>query len=402
MNPTGYGAALRAARKSLGLSVAKASDIVKLSPATIKRWESSQGLPPKSELRGYLDRLGVPDTSPVREAIESEQSPSGFRESRELLTNRPVLRLLRSKRRRNGITLTELSEATGLSVASLYRYETGERAPDEPVLRSLANAVGCSEAETDGLCQSLFEPVPPTDTAGLVEQFLIPGNLSQLRVFSLLDTILLQKRPVAAEPWDAFHGLLIMGEHETVREVWPVLKPALASGELSFEDRVLIRTTLAMVRSTFEVVDSSTIRQLRSGVMSLKPGLTQVMAMLHLARLATAIGDTDEAESWVRAVEEYGLRVEDPGTLFLAELNRHAIEFEDSRSLSAVAGVETLRANAEGALQAYNADVALAHMRSILGDALATVDALESCAEAEATFGFGSPLAKKVRRKQPE
>ncbi|MBS1723859.1 MAG: helix-turn-helix domain-containing protein [Armatimonadetes bacterium] len=401
MGATTYAAAIRAARKSLGLSVAKASTRVGVSPATIKRWEAGQGMPPRADLQSYLDNLGVPADSLCRSVVEEGIAPTGFRERKEMLAERPVMRFLRSRRRKNSIRLADLSDLTGLSVPTIHRYETGQREPDPEDLSLLAKAAGCSAAEVQALLDRVT--APPGSHLSVEEisaDFLDPDNMASFRVYELLERVVLTQDFGSSDVWNVLHGLLIMGEHKTILEVWPALKTALTGRDVDLSDKVLLRSTLAMVRSvsgTSESPEPSAIQKLATAVNSLRPGMSQSIAMLQMARLALAVGDHDGAREWIGKLEVLAPYHCPEGTLFLVELNRHAIDYEETRSASSIRSVEDLRSSALSTMQAYNLDVALSHMHDIHGDEVSVDGALEQCDTAERSFGFGSPLAAKVR-----
>lgn len=54
---------------------------------------------------------------------------------------------LKSRRQLKGLTLGELSKASGVTSSHLGRIERGERAPSAAVLRRLAEPLGCTEVE---------------------------------------------------------------------------------------------------------------------------------------------------------------------------------------------------------------------------------------------------------------
>lgn len=54
---------------------------------------------------------------------------------------------IRTHRRRQGLTQKELAEKTGLSVLTIFRYESGEREPRASDIQKLCEVFGCSETE---------------------------------------------------------------------------------------------------------------------------------------------------------------------------------------------------------------------------------------------------------------
>src|ERR1044072_3493435 len=133
------GARLRAARRLKGLSVAEAGESFGVSRSTVTRWEAGKYLPTTATLTDYLARIGAP----------AAELPVGRDKGPKL-----SLRLLRAKRRRAGVTIQEMSHLTGLSLASLHRYEMGEREPDAGTVALLLQAYGCPAEERDALSKS--------------------------------------------------------------------------------------------------------------------------------------------------------------------------------------------------------------------------------------------------------
>lgn len=70
---------------------------------------------------------------------------------------------LTTARESAGISITELADRAGLSISTIYGYETGRRTPQADQLGVIANALGVSadyllgmvDAETDRLLQRI-------------------------------------------------------------------------------------------------------------------------------------------------------------------------------------------------------------------------------------------------------
>lgn len=55
--------------------------------------------------------------------------------------------MLRELRKAKGMTMDELSKASGVSRVSINRYELGDRVPDIIIASKLARALGCQIEE---------------------------------------------------------------------------------------------------------------------------------------------------------------------------------------------------------------------------------------------------------------
>jgi transcriptional regulator with XRE-family HTH domain len=69
------------------------------------------------------------------------QNPHSTREPREKVLEVAIGRALRAFRRNQGITVAELSAATGLSIGMLSKIENGQTSPSLTTLQALANAL---------------------------------------------------------------------------------------------------------------------------------------------------------------------------------------------------------------------------------------------------------------------
>ena len=181
-------ARLRCARKGQNLSVAKACDLLGISTATLKRWESGTGTPGTQTIAKILDTWGVSGTSALRDQVRTDNFGKRAAWSIEQSGPRPVLRLIRHRRRRNRLSLEDISEATGVGLGSLQRYETGLRIPTNEILQRLTTAVGCSNLESQLLHRSLAseETPPPLELGHL---FNTPNANPGFLIFRELDYV---------------------------------------------------------------------------------------------------------------------------------------------------------------------------------------------------------------------
>lgn len=390
MDKSQVGAQLRCARKSQGLSVAKASLLVALSPATIKRWEAGQGLPKRSCLEEYLDRIGLPDGSEWRQGPGFGPPPQDV----DGPYGRPVLRLLRSKRRRMGITLQELSLASGTSVASLHRYECGTRIPSGDKTRQLSWLVGLGSGETERLLRRLSDgEVDTTSGSHLVDNFLDQGALPHYHVYAALDSISLARCDPAMVR-ESLTGLLFMGDHAGILENWPMLKQACDRDRMSRGDTATLASLLALVK-----LKSGEAERLWVRASSLPEGQDRIAVTLNIARLATLARNFELGERCVRFLRMWAEATRNSSVAFLGELNLRALEFEKRPSESPLSQTQRLRETCTGVAQEYNVDVALLAMADRLGSLELKSEVTERIRGFEATFGLGSPLARRILSK---
>ena len=73
-----------------------------------------------------------------------QQNPHRVRESREKVLEVAIGREIRSFRKSQGITVSELSDKTGLSIGMLSKIENGNTSPSLTTLQLLANALNVS------------------------------------------------------------------------------------------------------------------------------------------------------------------------------------------------------------------------------------------------------------------
>jgi transcriptional regulator with XRE-family HTH domain len=390
MTASEAGAALRSARRSLAISVAKASQLAGVSASTVKRWELGQGLPTWREVELYLDSIGTPPDCVHRVA----EGAKGLRA--ESAPERPLLRILRAKRRRQMLTLEELSASTGLSVATLHRYETGERIPDAATLRQLAQIYGCEASEIDMLSGEVAAPEPD---GSLIQRFVEPGKQPHLWLYRQLESSTRPSAKLTPErALDLIHCLMIMGDHRGVLEAWTLLRPRTHGLPFSADQKAEIGMSLIMARFTVSR-DARAARDRISKWRDYAVEAKSARAMSHLARLAAALGETYEAELWIDRLQDQAERTSDSGHMFVCSVNRLMLSFDRTPSVSVLDSLDYVRAHAVGPLQKYTGDVCALYMLDRLQDRAAD-KVLERCSADERAYGFGSPLAASIRRRR--
>lgn len=400
MSQAVVGAALRGARKARGLSVAKASLQLGVSPATLKRWESGQGVPSPRELEPYAEYLQVLPDSPLRLAIEGDLATGVVSE----MPGRPIMRLLRAIRRRHHITLESVSFLTGISLASLHRYETGERTPDTDSLKKITAACGFEPRLTEALTHSIQICPKHFDESGLVvmDNFLYRLDLPHLHLYRLLEQLLYMGQPNAVEIYYVVNGFATMGDHQGLLEVWPLLKPLADEAHWTPEDRLSVGSTLLLARINTTRDKASTMRAFekkRAQFYALPVLENPSGTAMLLSRAAILLGERGEAEALLREPRRLATVNDDRTTKFICELHQLAVDFDRHASDTHLRALENLHKLAEGPLQRYNVEVAVVAMMERLGDRAGLTNALETCRLTELAHGFGSPLATRVARR---
>ncbi|HRF59542.1 MAG TPA: helix-turn-helix transcriptional regulator [Fimbriimonadaceae bacterium] len=393
--PEEIGATLRCARKAAGLSVARTSVLVGLSPATVKRWERGEGLPSARDLGVYLDRLGAPADSPVREIARvsiDDLSRNGG--------ERPVLRFLRAARRRKGITLPELSAATGVSAASLHRYETGERVPESLVRRTIGRALGCNDAELEMLDRCLDEPgfrYDPTDA--IHNRFFIAHGPAAVLPFARADALLRGQVVSPAFLADMLQGLIIMGDHGALLELWTLIKPTAEKLDWPDMTRALVSGYLSLARVGSETMHQARERTLRRyrEYESIPPGPRKLNVGLILSRIAVAANMSEEAAQWVSQYQcESGLFGDGEGYDVITGIHLRALMADFAPSIEHFSVLQSLRSSTQGILMAYNADIAMLSVAHKLGNEEEVRRLIDQCRNTESMYGIGSPLRNRI------
>lgn len=376
MSQVQAGQFLRAARRSRGLSVAKASELAGVSSSTFKRWEAGRGLPRLAELNTVVFRLGCPALDQIDLVSED--------------TNGKVSqRLLRAKRRRARMTLADLSALSGLSIATLHRYETGERAPNKAALRDLAIVYGCTLAEANLLIGegSSFD-------GSLAENFLEPDRTPHFWLYRALEEAVSRGPELTGQiVLEIVQSFTMMGDHRGLLEAWELLRPRLKGPELTAAERATIGLSLALAR--FTVTGNRTQARDRverwSNSSELPPD-----ALSHLSRIFGALGDLEGSERWLRLHADHANQTGDEPQIFVTEVNRILLEFARTRSPQCLRSLEALRSSCTGSLQRYTLDVAELYVLERLCELEAARLVMDRCRVGEATFGVGSPLALRI------
>ncbi len=135
--PDGLGPALRAAREGLGRSRREVAHAVGIRPRTLARIERGDQKPLWPTLERLCDHLGISVATLARRWLRDSLDVPTDPESAPGVG-------LRTLRRQRGLTLVELSRLSGVSAATLSRFERGLTAS-----RKLARRVGGPEVDRD-------------------------------------------------------------------------------------------------------------------------------------------------------------------------------------------------------------------------------------------------------------
>ncbi|HRI45359.1 MAG TPA: helix-turn-helix transcriptional regulator [Fimbriimonadaceae bacterium] len=393
------GTALKSARKSRGHSIARTSMLGGVSTATVKRWENGQGLPPRADLLVFLDRLGVPSDSPYRQVLEASVRRPEVREG----AGRPLLRYLRSERRRHGLTLESISEATGVSVPSLHRYESGLRAPDSATLRSISLACGCGEKATDRLLEAMrHESAPSGCDLPVNDLFSRPDQDSRLEVFARLDRMTSFRTAEASmdSVLDLVDGFTILGDPHGLLEAWPLVKPLVRLENWSSIGKLRLGTNLLLARVNVDSSDlpASEFARYRRSLFDGDWCSARVHATLLFTRVTITAGAPEEAANMLTDLEREIAPRKVPHSDMVCELYRRAVECDLTGSRDSLM-LTQLGALGFGPLWSYNVDVATVGVLDRLGDRAEQASAIERCRAQERRYGFGSPLVNRIARR---
>lgn len=392
------GTALKSARKARGHSIARTSLLGGISTATVKRWENGRGLPSRAELLVFLDRLGVPEESPYRQVVSSSVRRPEVREGE----GRPILRFLRCERRRHGLTLEAVATATGISIPSLHRYESGARAPDPETLRSISLACGCSPEISERLCQSLAHDAAPSRCdLSSNEMFSSPDPQSRFEVYARLDRFSSDRAGASMDSvLDLVDGFTILGDPLGLLEAWPLVRPRVRFESWTPVGKLRLGTNLLLARVNAETgsLTRSEIDRYHKAIFQGEWSSARIHAALLFVRATTTGGAPEEAAVILTQLEHALSKRRSADSEVVCELYRRAVECDLTGTRASLA-ISRLRSIGYGPLWDYNVDVATVGILDRLGDRSEVARQIEYCRSQERQFGFGSPLVNRVSRR---
>jgi len=402
VNSSCHALALRSARQSRGLSVRCASAAIGVSASTLKRWERGEHLPSPVSLVGVLDQWGVGATAPSRRLI-TDGTPAPARcWSIERSETRPLLRLLRSRRRRNGLTLGDVETLTGIGASSLHRHETGERIPSAETLERIAGAVGCSQQETATLSSCLYAPDHDPKRIDIFSEFLQPDSVPHVLVFEAVDRLLrrdIEDHQGAQEQiWQAGYGLMLMADYKSLLELGPTIQSISRRNEGPCSSLLRCALILAQIHTTGKLRAHDTEFQRSVDLANrLEDFETQMSFGMMAVRLGIAICDFAGARLQLQEQVRRGYRAGREDLQMNFNVYQAYLDLEEGNPLRAVRIADKLRENAKGTVQHYTVNVLEARAQSRIGDTARLGQILDECGAMERQYGIGSPLLNRLR-----
>lgn len=387
------GALLKSARQAKNLTVKAAAEAIGISAATMKRWESGQGLPKAAEMAEVLQRIGYPDTSLVTTQIRGELvrfADSGVG------APRPILRLLRLKRRRHGITLENVSAATGFCLASLHRFETGERIPAPENLVTIGIACGLTDEEVIGIQKSIAGEPIPEPASGLLDLFEHPESLSHFELCRRLDRLIAsrEKECTSREVLDILQGALTAGDSRFAIESWDLIRAHKQVRALDVDDVAELKYRMAFARfRTGQVSDKvEALNRVSDVVRNIKSDVRRIDGYVSLVRIMATIKRPDLAQPLIEAVEQQ-LRDSgvDPETSFTHLLRAVTLPM-DRKPENIHAELLSIEKEFTTPLLQYLFNIALSYVSLQCRDASYVRHSVGTCRDLEDRYHVGSPL----------
>lgn len=121
------GVLLRDARLNADRSAADCAALLRIAPETVESWEYGDSVPslPQLEILAYY--LGVPVSHFWGvSTLDADQTSADAQTEYMALRDRMIGALLRQAREDAGLSLEQLSQASGVAAAQITRYELGE------------------------------------------------------------------------------------------------------------------------------------------------------------------------------------------------------------------------------------------------------------------------------------
>lgn len=384
----------------MGLSAGKASAVIGVAAATLKRWESGCGTPRESTVDRILDAWGVPEVSQLREGFRLETLGRKVSWSVEQNEVRPVLRMLRHKRRRNGLRLEDVAQATGIGLPSLQRYETGLRVPAEPSLQLISQAVGCSAEEFELLRNFLTNPDPISSPISATVLFTKPMGTPGFLIFRELDYLLRFRREQTANEIHTrlqaiILGLAFTGDYSALVETWQGTAHFLGRPKsLSITESVAGMAKMHLARRPREALDE--FLKLRRMLPATPKTDDEINGTFCAIRMGQLLKEHEDADDLLRRIE-HSSGLEESAKVACA-VYRCLVDFSVGEASDSVTGLQEIGRNADPVL-AYTTRVGAASILVQMGKYDDGLDVLEGCRSLETSYGLGSPLARKLDAK---
>lgn len=80
---------------------------------------------------------------------------------------------IRERRREQGVSVVDIADSTGLSKATIHRYENGEiRNIKIPIIESIAETLNCNPLWLVGKSETIERATPTHDLISAIDQFI--------------------------------------------------------------------------------------------------------------------------------------------------------------------------------------------------------------------------------------
>lgn len=393
-------ARLRCGRKSRSLSVSKACAALGIAPATLKRWEAGTGTPCALTIDRILETWGLPKDSALKSEKIVESLGRKVSWSIEQAEPRPVLRLLRHRRRRSRLSLEDVANATGVGLASLQRYETGLRIPTCDLLDSISAAVGCTGEESGLLKESLASSEPASAPIEVAEMFSLPNGNPGFYIFRELDFLcrfheLQSEDEIEDRLRSVMLGLAFSGDYSALVEAWQASRAFVRKrGAVGTVQGLVAMARMHLAKRPKDAINDFV--EIRKQVPETPTTSAEINATFSAIRMAQLLGDHEDADDLLTRVErnpDFG-----PGADVSCTVYRHMINFSLGESNEAIPSLQSVRKNPNPVL-GYTTLVAELNILAKMGRRLDAFDVLQQCEHVERTWGLGSPLARKLGAK---
>ena len=341
--------------------------------------------------------------------LETWKCASNFSENPQRVSanvheQRPILRLLRSRRRRHGISLSNISQELGISIASAFRYETGQRIPGSQLLKDLSELSQLQTTEYEILKASL-EGAPDTkfDTKSRLvmteNSVAYPPHIA----FEELDRLycfqnLIDPDEMVDRIYKLSSYLTQTGDMHSVLECHSLLRDFIVRASSS-SPRLSIEGIHALAKINLEPkisVREGIYKRYLSKVTSAPESKFKADANFALVRMAEIMEDFSVADELLDQIESINQDWLTEDTRSYVRLHRYIIEFGFERSNVAISKIERFLEQTPVPSQKYTANVALMSMFATKRDIANVTQCHDRCTKFEQFHGFGSPLSQKI------
>ena len=185
---TALGGRLRAARTSASLIQQTVAERLGVSPQTVRNWETGRHEPTEQATEALASLYGIPSEHLRRQTPGVHSGDQSHRPNQHVKVEP---HLLTDAREASGLTRAEAAEHSGVSTASIRRYEQGKARPTRTTMRRLALIYGkpSSSFDPNGVDNTPVLETPYMDEA-MHTYLLAQPDLTPLSVGTIADFIL--------------------------------------------------------------------------------------------------------------------------------------------------------------------------------------------------------------------